>query len=486
MKSIRSVVPPLFIALSLGVVYLGTMARGLTWANGGTDGGDLITAAAVGGVAHPTGYPTYLLAAGVFQQIPLGTLAFRTHLLSAAAAVAAALVVYFMVTRLAGATSEGNWLAGLAAAGLFGLAPLVWSQAVIAEVYTLHALFVALVAALAVWIPLKARSGWWDALLGVVLGLAVGNHLTSVFLIPAALLRMKQPRPFRIDPGALARGAAGLGTGLLVYAALPLRALSLPPVNWGDPVTLERFSWLVSGQLYQRRLLNLPAAGMVERLEEAGGLLAAQVGLAGILLALVGLIFYFKPTRLYFLTLWIAAAFAAFAVLYASADSYLYLIPVVLSLSIWAGLGLGGLMQPAFRYMGWFKPVAAALFGLLLVGYALDRWPRVDASRDGRAEQFGAQVLQNAPQSALIFAQDDASVFSMWYFHFALRQRPDLVIMAQDLLHFEWYDRTLRSTYPAVAWPGGLFWPQSVAEANPTRPVCTLTSAGAGLACSAP
>ena len=363
----------------------------------------------------------------------------------------------------------------------------MWSQAVISEVYTLHALFVALVAALAVWIPLKARSGWWDALLGVVLGLAVGNHLTSVFLIPAALLRMKQPRPFRIDPGALARGAAGLGTGLLVYAALPLRALSLPPVNWGDPVTLERFSWLVSGQLYQRRLLNLPAAGMVERLEEAGGLLAAQVGLAGILLALVGLIFYFKPTRLYFLTLWIAAAFAAFAVLYASADSYLYLIPVVLSAAVWVGLGLGGLLQPTFAYFKGFRAVAAALFGLLLVGYAVERWPRVDASADTRAEQFGAEVMASAPQNALILAEDDASIFALWYFHFALKQRTDLVVMAKDLLHFAWYDDTLRATYPGAAWPEGLFWPQTVAEVNPARAMCTLSSAqGMKLACSVP
>ena len=59
--------PPGILVLSLLAVYLGTLAPGLTWANFGSDEGDLIAASATGGVAHPTGYPVYLLAARVFK-----------------------------------------------------------------------------------------------------------------------------------------------------------------------------------------------------------------------------------------------------------------------------------------------------------------------------------------------------------------------------------------------------------------------------------
>jgi len=38
-------------------------APGLTWKNGGDDGGDLAIAAKLLGIAHPTGYPLYLLLA---------------------------------------------------------------------------------------------------------------------------------------------------------------------------------------------------------------------------------------------------------------------------------------------------------------------------------------------------------------------------------------------------------------------------------------
>jgi len=51
------------MVLIIGTVYGCTLAPGLTWANGGTDGGDLITAAATHRVAHTSGYPLYLLLA---------------------------------------------------------------------------------------------------------------------------------------------------------------------------------------------------------------------------------------------------------------------------------------------------------------------------------------------------------------------------------------------------------------------------------------
>src|SRR4051812_40341951 len=148
------------------------LAPGVTWANDGADSGDLITAAATLGVAHPTGYPTYLILARLFQLIPLGDLAFRTTLLSAAAGLLAALVVYSIVRALVG---ELGWrtivVAGTAALAL-GLAPVFWSQAVVAEVYTLNALFVGLILLFTLRaIQRPAAAPWHTPLQGLVVGL---------------------------------------------------------------------------------------------------------------------------------------------------------------------------------------------------------------------------------------------------------------------------------------------------------------------------
>jgi hypothetical protein len=76
-RFLQKSLPLLILISSLSVLYLYTMAPGLTWENDGRDGGDLIAAAATGGIAHPTGYPLYLLLARVFQSLPVGFLAFR-------------------------------------------------------------------------------------------------------------------------------------------------------------------------------------------------------------------------------------------------------------------------------------------------------------------------------------------------------------------------------------------------------------------------
>jgi hypothetical protein len=75
-QALRNRLPRLFLMCSLLAIYSSTLAPGLTWANSGSDGGDLIAAAATGGVPHPTGYPLYLLLARLFQILPVGSLAF--------------------------------------------------------------------------------------------------------------------------------------------------------------------------------------------------------------------------------------------------------------------------------------------------------------------------------------------------------------------------------------------------------------------------
>jgi len=96
----------------------------------------------------------------------------------------------------------------------------------------------------------------------------------------------------------------------------------------------------------------------------------------------------------------------------------------------------------------------------------------VDASRDFRAEQFGGDVLNQAPAHAIVFAKGDRAVFTLWYFHFALQNRPDLAIVAMDLLHFDWYQQTLRSHYPDLNLPGPFPFAETVVAVNPGRPVC--------------
>ena len=478
-------IPPGILAISLMVVYLTSMAPGLTWANFGVDGGDLISAAATGGIAHPTGYPLYLLLARLFQFVPIGSLAFRTNLMSAVAADTAAVLVYGLVTRsLSPSNPHQYWVAGLASGFAFGLAPLIWSQAVITEVYALHSLFVVLILNLSV----KTLSEHFtekrmDCVLGLTFGMAMGNHVTTIFLLPVILLPTILRKPIhtqgkhwiyasKLDSLSLLRRLTWLVVGLLIYLTLPLRALSHPPVNWGNPVTLDDFTWLISGKLYQGLMLNLNFSSVLERVQTAATLLLTQFGIFGLSVGLIGLIVFFKPTRLNYCMVWIATVSSVFAIGYATTDAFLYLIPAFLCLAIWIGMGLGGLMEASSKRLHSIGLPVGLILILTLLIQAWVHHPQVDASHDLRAESFGRSVLALAPAHALVFAKGDEAVFTLWYFQYAQRNRPDLVIVATDLLGFKWYLQTLHTTYPDLNLPGPFPFAETVVVANPGRPIC--------------
>ena len=91
------------------------------------------------GIAHPTGYPLYTLLGWLLSRLPVGDLAYRVNLFSALAG-AATIGVLFLVARRLG---SGRLPAALMSV-VFALSTTWWSQATIAEVYTLHGLAVAL------------------------------------------------------------------------------------------------------------------------------------------------------------------------------------------------------------------------------------------------------------------------------------------------------------------------------------------------------
>jgi hypothetical protein len=134
------------------------------------------------GTAHPPGYPLYVLLSHFFVKLPIRTIAYRANLFSAVMAAVACALGYAIARQLGAA----RWSAVCASLGLATGASF-WRNALIAEVYSLAAVMVALTIALLLrW---SARGGS-VYLLGAVaaFSLGLGNHLTIVGLLPAAIV----------------------------------------------------------------------------------------------------------------------------------------------------------------------------------------------------------------------------------------------------------------------------------------------------------
>jgi hypothetical protein len=124
-----------------------------------------------------------------------------------------------------------------------------------------------------------------------------------------------------------------------------------------------------------------------------------------------------------------------------------------------------------FRKIG---VVGGFIFILYLFLLAGNHWHQVDASQDLRAERFGEDVLAQVPANAIVFAKGDKAIFTIWYFHYALQRRPDIVVVVPDLLPFDWYQETLRSNYPTLEFPASFPLAEVVLAVNPERPICYI------------
>lgn len=473
----RSYAPLALVLGGLGVAYAATLAPSITWANHGADSGDLVTAAVVGGVAHPTGYPTFLLFARAFQLIPVGDPALRTNILALIAALAAAAITACVVAELCAGCDDYAPVAGALAALGLGLAPVFWSQAVIAEVYSLNALFAASLALFALReLQWGAAWGWPARGRGLIAGLALGNHVTIGLLVLGWLAAAAAGAPARLRLRSIVMRLGWVGLGLLVYLYLPLRAATQPPINWGDPVSLAGFWWTVSGAPYRSLAFGLSRELLPQRALAWGGLLVVQFGPAGIALGFGGLIYGGGARRrLLYASALIAAGSSLFALAYATEDAYAYLLPVYVLFAVWFGCGCGVLLATLGRSrFALLAPVAALACAALLVAPAPATAARVDARHDGRAMAFAEAVLDAAPPGAIIVTTGDRDSFTLWYAHYVLGRRPDIALAVDGLLEAPWYRANLRATYPWLNIPETLLedWAGALEASNPGASVC--------------
>jgi len=185
-------------ALLAFIAYLWTLAPSVTL----EDSGELITAAYQLGVAHPPGYPVWTLAAFVWQKVfPFGNIAWRLNLLSAICAALAVGLTALLVSRSSHVLLArlGLWrrlpdpragnlfimTSAVAAALLLGFSTVLWSQAVITEVYSMQALcLLLLLTGLYRW-SFDPESRWRLYLTGFIWGIGLTVHQTLALVLPA-------------------------------------------------------------------------------------------------------------------------------------------------------------------------------------------------------------------------------------------------------------------------------------------------------------
>jgi hypothetical protein len=357
------------------------------------------------------------------------------------------------------------------AAVLFGLTPTFWGSAVEAEVYSLHALIVTgallLMREIGEWglgLSLSDRLASGNPggignesdrskfgqpflltiLLAFVLGLGLANHLTTVILLPPALLTVfsayrcgrYSQLPISHIQLALASIAAFLAP-LLLYAYLPIRWAA---VN-GEAMGFDRFlDWVIGGRF--RGALQLSAwLKDATRYEVVGRLLLAEWLPSWLLLfVFLGAIWLFYRQWRFGLILFLTwFGYVFYGLNYYVPDLAVFLIPAHLVMAIWWGVGIvaigaliGGYGSPSPGRSTDTMPLAVAVLLALVIPLfvtaAGQTWTDVDQSLDNGRTRWGQAVLELPLTDKAAILADSDKFPPLYYLQQAEGQRSDLDI----------------------------------------------------------
>ena len=424
----------------------------------GGDCGELIAASYVLGNAHPTGYPLYLLLGKLFSFLPVGEIAFRYNLFSALCAACAAAVLAAAVFRL---TRDG--FSALIGAWSLACAYTFWTQAIIAEVYALSALLIALLILTAI-IFIQTNDPRWLGAMAFVFGLGLTNHLPILF-VGAPLgaycvwaysrIRVFGYSGVRVTSSPRAYAHTRIPEypntlflfllPLTLYLYLPLRAQANPPMNWGNPATLSAFWAHVSGKLYQPHVFATPMVMLPHRLLALCGLMALQF----LLSFPVGLIGGWRLLQKGWGIVLILGALLDVAVYisYDVLDLWNFFFPVYVTFGLCVGLGAAALREWTRKFFTSISRPATALVTISLLGFpALQAWaayPQTNLRGNRRAYEDARTLLEATSPNSTLFIKGDESLFGLWYLQNVESRGKDRKIFYGKELIRGWHKGTL-------------------------------------------
>lgn len=409
------------------------------------DSAELTTAAATGGITRATGYPLYLMLGYLWTWLPIGDVGYRMNLWSALNGALTVALAEHVLRRLV----VGPW-ATFGALGLLTCANSFWSLSLVAEVYTFQTtLMAALLLALLRWNEHPSTQRL--ALGGLMIGLALSHHGTTLLLLPgcAFFLLTRGPRHL-LTPRSLFFGCGGLLLGLSCYLYLPLRYAANPPFNYAghynalgqfipvDLHTLHGVFWLVSGQAFRSDMLAYDRFELWGEVERFGILIWRTFLGIGITPGIVGLVVLFRRNwRLGSTLLIMWLCHVAFYINYRVFDKETMFLPAYLIWALWLGVGYQALIDWVYEPTNESSRLRQLLLqGLILSAVlfaAVWNWPLVDSSSDWSTRTRSEGILQQSERGALIVGWWDV-VPPISYLQLVEGQHPDIQTLNRFLI----------------------------------------------------
>lgn len=399
---------PALIVIILGYAYYSTLLPGIPgMSETSLDSAKFQFIGKVWGTTL-TGYPLYIVLNHYFTAFfPWGTLAYKANLLSAVFSIIAVLYLYRTMLIL-----KCGRVVSFVTALTFGFTYTLWSQSIVAEVYTLNILFVAMVIYYFLeWRETKNYNSFYLACF--LYALSFGNHLTMITLLPAIIYFVwKTDRKFFTDVKKISIVATFILIGALQYGYHFWRYYS--PENsyleMQTPDLATLWSYVTGGQFKPYMFTFEFSSFLFERVP----LFFRFVLHEYLFLTLISIwgFFTFKNNTVRIFLMLIALGTLVFSLNYDIFDILVYFIPAYLILAVFLGLGLQNIMDSfEKRYQ---KVIIAILFLIPLL--LITNWTKVDKSGDTSSAMEIEKMIELIKQDAIIVPDSYHSEISMNYY----------------------------------------------------------------------
>ncbi len=429
---------PHLLAVFFGLlaVYIATAPRTVTM----EDSGLFIMSCFHMGISHPPGYPIHSVLGKFFTLIPIGSAAFRVHLLSATFGALTCAAIWWIALALC-----RNRIAAYLAALGYGVSREFWAQSIIADVYSMNTFFFFLVFALTLHFMRSGDRRFFLAS-AFCFGSSISHHWPLMVISSPCFFFMLWPQR-AVVTRSLHKAIPLFLLGLLPYAYLFIRSNYDPLIAFHGPIADWRQLW---GYFIREGFSGVEdsiSAGAWDQQQFQLFLIRESIGqftIAGGVLALLGFIRSWKHWPLG-LCIGLLLAFLGGTHILATQLNFDYeyfgrsvfqvypLIPYGV-MAIWIGLCVTELSQRIKRD----SQVPLAIIAVLLVGTTFaSNFGGNDRRHDRWANDYGTTILESLERDSIFVTHTDSDTGPLGYLHYVENLRPDVEIYNDQGLVFQ-------------------------------------------------
>ena len=422
----------LLAALAAFWLYYQTLGPTIT----GEDSGEFITAAYTLGIPHPPGYPLYCLLGHLFTWLPRGEIAWRVNLMSACFGAGTVYMVTLLVVYL-----SRNRFAALTAALILACSREFWAQSLVADVYSMNAFFFAF-CLLLVMLWEGSRNKSFLFLFAFIFGLAVTVHYTFILLAPVFALYVFFSNLFpgkdKISSSRLTIKnylllCAVAVLGLFPFFYLPIRSLSNPAVDWGNPETLHNLYHVLRRSQFEFMFHQYPHSleRFLGQMMVYGRFWLANFQPWGAVLGTAGLLLLLRRHCRYGLLLLVSsvvvlAGFTYWQNFEQTREWFWVMRVFALPAYVVTAIGIGIAIEALWKRHGVYT-LSAVMLALLCVCASLYLyWEDNDKSSYYWTRDYGMNLLESLPPNAMYVSDSDHASFSILYLQHVLGIRTDV------------------------------------------------------------